>query len=194
MEMVKPGAVKPAASIRLTRDDWADAALGAISRNGLEGVAVEPLAAALGVTKGSFYWHFANRSELLQAALDRWEQVSTIDIIAILDTIDDPEVRLRTLLQRVLDRANDDRNENAIFGAVDDPFVMQVVNRVNAARQEFLRRIFSQLGFRPAGAQMRARIAYATYLGHVTLQVTEQQKQRSSPTYIDELVATLTAR
>ena len=53
---------------RLSRDDWAGAALDALS-GGLGAVAVEPLAARLGATKGSFYWHFRNRDELIAAAL-----------------------------------------------------------------------------------------------------------------------------
>ena len=45
----------------LTAEDWARAALEAIAEDGVTAVAVEPLARSLGVTKGSFYWHFANR-------------------------------------------------------------------------------------------------------------------------------------
>ena len=60
---------------RLTADDWAQAALDLISEQGVAAVAVEPLARRLGVTKGSFYWHFPSRDALLQAALERWEAV-----------------------------------------------------------------------------------------------------------------------
>ena len=48
----------------LSANDWAEAALSAIAARGIEGVAIEPLARELGVTKGSFYWHFANRNAL----------------------------------------------------------------------------------------------------------------------------------
>src|SRR5689334_11922394 len=58
----------------LTAEDWADAALDALATGGLEAVAVEALARRLKVTKGSFYWHFGNRDELIKAALEAWER------------------------------------------------------------------------------------------------------------------------
>ena len=58
---------------RLSAEDWALAALDVIAESGLAAVAVEPLARRLGVTKGSFYWHFPSREALLVAALERWE-------------------------------------------------------------------------------------------------------------------------
>ena len=68
-DMARPGR-------RLSPQDWIDAALAAIAAGGLAAVAVEPLAARLGTTKGSFYWHFASRDALLKAALANWEQQS----------------------------------------------------------------------------------------------------------------------
>src|SRR5260370_13753711 len=67
---------------RLTRDDWITAALRAIADGGLAAVGVEPLAARLGATKGSFYWHFENRDALLEAAIGRWEKETTTDVVA----------------------------------------------------------------------------------------------------------------
>jgi len=84
----------------LSPEDWVGAALEAIATGGLVAVAVEPVAARLGATKGSFYWHFANRDELVVAALLAWEQRDTIDVIAELEAIPVPAVRLRTLFLR----------------------------------------------------------------------------------------------
>src|SRR3546814_7811782 len=84
----------------LTADCWAEAALDAIAGGGLDAVAVEPLARRLGVTKGSFYWHFANRDALLRAALQRWEQTETDDIVARIGPESDPYVRIVKLLSR----------------------------------------------------------------------------------------------
>ena len=67
---------------RLTRDDWITAALGAIADGGLAAVGVEPLAARLGATKGSFYWHFENRDALIEAAIGCWEKETTTDVVA----------------------------------------------------------------------------------------------------------------
>ncbi|HVU82101.1 MAG TPA: helix-turn-helix domain-containing protein, partial [Rhodanobacteraceae bacterium] len=58
---------------RLSAADWERGALEMIAQEGVDALAVEALARRLGVTKGSFYWHFKNREALLQAALNRWE-------------------------------------------------------------------------------------------------------------------------
>src|SRR3546814_19865364 len=83
----------------LTADCWAEAALDAIAGGGLDAVAVEPLARRLGVTKGSFYWHFANRDALLRAALPRWERTEPAAIVPRIRQEYDASVRSHTLLQ-----------------------------------------------------------------------------------------------
>src|SRR5215831_599523 len=92
---------------RLSADDWAGAALAALAEGGLAAVAVEPLAARLGATKGSFYWHFANRSALQEAAVLRWEERHTEAVIARLAGLADPAERLRRLFDTVF-RTGDD--------------------------------------------------------------------------------------
>src|SRR5436309_10975695 len=83
---------------RLRPEDWASAALAAIGSGGLAAVAVEPLATRLGTTKGSFYWHFANRDALLTAALERWERTGTEDVIAYVEAQPTGPARLRALI------------------------------------------------------------------------------------------------
>ena len=61
------------AKARLSAADWEQAALETLAENGLAAVAVESLARRLGVTKGSFYWHFPTREALIQATIERWE-------------------------------------------------------------------------------------------------------------------------
>ncbi len=74
----------------LTAADWAEAALQLIAEAGLRALTVEALATRLGVTKGSFYWHFKGRSELLADALGRWEHRVTTEAITGLSTVTDP--------------------------------------------------------------------------------------------------------
>src|SRR5512145_1401917 len=75
---------------RLSADDWAAAALDLIAEQGVAAVAVEPLARRLGVTKGSFYWHFPSREALLSAALERWELVEQETVWGQLESFSDP--------------------------------------------------------------------------------------------------------
>ena len=79
----------PTRNARLSADDWAQAALDLIAEQGVSAVAVEPLARRLGVTKGSFYWHFPSRDALLQAALERWEAVEQESIFGSLEQVAD---------------------------------------------------------------------------------------------------------
>ena len=58
----------------LTPADWEQEALAMIAEKGIAALRIEPLARRLGITKGSFYWHFPGRDELLLQALTRWEQ------------------------------------------------------------------------------------------------------------------------
>ena len=64
----------PAAAPKLTRDDWLDAAFAAVVEGGFDAVRVLTLAQRLGVTRGSFYWHFADHAELVAALLKRWRE------------------------------------------------------------------------------------------------------------------------
>ena len=70
-----------AAPTRTPRHAWVDAALRAFADGGPEAVRVEPLAKALGVTRGGFYWHFADRAALLDELLDTWERRSTDEVL-----------------------------------------------------------------------------------------------------------------
>ena len=70
-------------------DDWTVAAVGALADGGLAAVAVEPLAARLGATKGSFYWHFASRDAFVAALRERWERTETEDVIGMIETVPD---------------------------------------------------------------------------------------------------------
>src|ERR1700692_2183407 len=79
--------------------DWAEAALHLIAEAGLGALTVEALAARLGVTKGSFYWHFKGRSELLADALRRWEHRATTEAIVGLSAVTDARQRLIIMLE-----------------------------------------------------------------------------------------------
>ena len=66
---------------RLTADDWVAAGLGALVESGVGAVKILPLAQRMGVTRGSFYWHFKSRAALLERLLDAWEKTNTRAIL-----------------------------------------------------------------------------------------------------------------
>ena len=150
---------------RLTPEDWADAALAALAEGGLAAIAVEPIAAKLGATKGSFYWHFANRDALVQAALRRWAELHTETIIAGLAEVADPARRLHELFGVVFGREFSNRAEFALLAHADEPMIAPVLAEVTARRVDFLVECFLELGHSDAGARHRAVLAYTAYIG-----------------------------
>ncbi|WP_199742913.1 TetR/AcrR family transcriptional regulator [Nocardia stercoris] len=152
---------------RLGRDDWIAAALTALAAGGPAAVAVEPLAARLGATKGSAYWHFANRDDLLRAALERWEADETDAVIAVVEVESDPGARLRALLARAF--ARPDHNLAAALAGSADPVVVAVLTRVTERRIDYLTTLFADAGFPPAAARDRAVLIYSAYLGAAQL-------------------------
>ncbi|MHC0431109.1 TetR/AcrR family transcriptional regulator [Streptomyces sp. O3] len=154
---------------RLTARDWADAALTAIGEGGLAAVAVEPLAARLGTTKGSFYWHFTNRDALIGAALERWAEASTEELITEVDAEPDPTRRLRLLFREALASAADDPLEVSLLATADHPQVADALRRVTERRVGYVARLFADVGFPEPEARRRGLLAYTVYLGHTQL-------------------------
>ncbi|WP_351223016.1 helix-turn-helix domain-containing protein [Streptomyces sp. NPDC002133] len=154
---------------RLTAQDWADAALAAIGERGLAAVAVEPLAARLGTTKGSFYWHFTNREALIEAALARWEALCTEEIITAVEREPDPEKRLRLLFAEATALAAEDPLEVSLLATAGHPHVAAVLGRVTERRISYVAALFEELGFAPVEARRRGLLAYTGYLGHTQL-------------------------
>lgn len=185
---------------RLSASDWTAAALDALSSGGVAAVAVEPLAARLGATKGSFYWHFASRDALIEAVLQRWESTETDDVIALVETEPDVRTRLRNLLAVALggpgDRAGA-RVELALQATADHVLVAPVLSRVTRRRLDYLAGLFSDLGFAPGEARRRSLLAYTAYLGHAQLAHATPDAvpdARALVPYVDAVVSTLTRR
>jgi len=143
----------------LDRERWEQAALDALERGGLPAVAVEPLARELGVTKGSFYWHFKTRQDLLAATVARWERLHVDAPLDALAGVEDPRERLLALLGRASGKPP------TIFmrmlEAVDEPVVHAAV--------AFMERGFRELGLSRPRARRQALLAYSTYVGRAHL-------------------------
>lgn len=153
----------------LTSSDWVEGALQLISEAGLRALTVEALAARLGVTKGSFYWHFKSRSELLAAALGRWEHRATTEAISGLSAVTDARQRLNFMLDAASQPPRSRSLYAALAEAANDPIVRRVLNRVAAARVGFLESCYRELGLRSSEAKAKAVLAYAAYRGLLQL-------------------------
>ena len=179
---------------RLSADDWAREALEQIAEAGVASVAVEPLARRLGVTKGSFYWHFPSRDALLQAALDRWETHEQEEVFGQLERIDNPAQRLGALFKVVANEVQSHVIYSELLKALDHPSVQPVIGRVSKRRMDYLTAAFRAAGLDATDAQHRARLAYAAYVGflQLNLQLGQRDMQREEfEDYVDHMMATL---
>ncbi len=157
---------------RLSRSDWVEAGFRALMTGGPDAVAVEPLAARLEVTKGSGYWHFADRSALLTAVLDLWVQRLTVDVVTQVEAAGGPaRDRMARLLALVTDGVEHSPTEMLVTVS-PDPLVREAVERSLGLRLAYLRRLLEEAGVRPAEARARAFLAYSAYLGHATMAAT----------------------
>jgi AcrR family transcriptional regulator len=141
------------------RDEWIGAATDALADGGVEAVKVEAQARTLGVTKGSFYWHFADRAALLEAVLERWEQAET----ALLESASElPTPRQRVVaLFRGLTRPATGLPDAEIFAwARRERAVAERVAEVERARIVFLKDQLTQLGVAMHDSHRRAEAAY----------------------------------
>ncbi|HXL17951.1 MAG TPA: TetR/AcrR family transcriptional regulator [Streptosporangiaceae bacterium] len=180
---------------RLSPDDWARAALGAIARGGVGAVAVETVAAELGATKGSFYWHFKNRDALIQTALDRWEHVGTEAVIGELEREPDPVRRLKKVLAAAFKLGPADHAEIALLANPDHPAAVRAVRRVAERRITYISQQLEALGWDRGQALDRAVLMYYVYVGHLQMThvapdvISREARQRQIELVFDALVA-----
>jgi len=153
----------------LTKADWTEASLAALVRDGLGGVAVEPLARRLGATKGSFYWHFVDRAELIGATLALWERRATTETIERIRAIPGPRERLTALGAGAYAGAVAGNAYAAVLAAASDPRVQEVLQRVTRTQIAFLEELYRDIGVAADQAHRHARLAYALYLGMAEL-------------------------
>ncbi len=187
-------AIKTERNGRLSAEDWAQAALDMIAEQGVAAVAVEPLARRLGVTKGSFYWHFPSRDALLAAALERWEAVEQETVFGQLEAVSDPRQRLRKLFHVVAHEVKPHKIYSELLKALDHAAVGPVIERVSQRRLEYLAASFRQTGLMRTDAQHRARLAYAAYVGFLQLRLqlhNPRLAQDEFEAYVEHVMDTL---
>ena len=153
---------------RLDPDAWLDAAYAMFEEGGVVAVRVDPLAKRLGITRGSFYWHFKNRAALLHALLDRWVERETERAIEVNEA--GGGTAAERLLRLLRTCASDDgRLEMSVREwAAGDAAARETVRRVDDRRVAYMGELARKAGAPHDGAEARARIAYVAWLGFYT--------------------------
>lgn len=141
------------------REDWTAAAARAMSSGGIEAVRVEALARDLGVTKGSFYWHFADRAALLEAVLTRWEEAATAAMEAAAAQ-SSPEQRIGSLFRQLARPTGGLSDAEVRAWARRERTVAERVAELERRRVVFLKEQLSAMGASLVDAHRRAEAGY----------------------------------
>ncbi len=156
-----------AAPTRTPRRSWIDQGLRALADGGPDAVRIEPLAKSLGVTRGGFYWHFADRDALLTDMLDTWERAATDEVI---DRVERQGGDARTRLRRAgaLTFSDDLLPIELAIRAWSryDPAVAERLRRVDNRRMDYLRTLFATFCPDPAEVEARSMLAFSLLIGN----------------------------
>lgn len=152
----------------LDRQAWIRQATDCLAESGVDGIRVETLAKRLGVTKGSFYWHFKDRPALLEAVLDAWQTGRVREASRLVEQAADPGEQILHVMK--LHSLEPNQKGIAIELAIRDwarrdGRAMAAVESVDQARLSEASRLFERAGFKTAEARARALLLYTHAFG-----------------------------
>jgi AcrR family transcriptional regulator len=182
----RSGTVAAAASGRsdeaLSRADWIEAAVDLLAARGLAAVKITRLADDLGVTRGSFYWHFKDREDLLSAIVKLWEQRNTK---ALLDAIAESHDLVSGIMAIFECWLTAEPFAPRLDAAMRDwghqsPKVRRAVKRADSKRLDAIAEVFRRAGFASQEADIRARVIYYTQVGYYALEEDESIVKRNT--------------
>lgn len=168
-------------SWRGSADLWLDAAYDLLVEGGVEAVKIMPLAARLGLSRTSFYWHFAEREALLAGLIARWQGRNTGVLIAQADA---PAATVTAAMLNVMDcwiapDLFDARLEFAIrTWALTDSDLARTLQAEDEARIAALERLFTRFAYPQTEAQVRAQTVYLTQIGYISMRTQETRDFR----------------
>ena len=151
-------------SDQLSAKDWVDQGLKALASRGFTALKAEPLAKALRVSRGSFYWHFADIAAFHAAILTRWHEVAAEQIIANVEAASNDEDPLALLLRRVFGERLMLERAVRTWASVD-PAARAAVQAIDRRRLNYVEGLLVQSGLSAELARARAQILYWAFLG-----------------------------
>ena len=156
----------------LTAEDWQEAALNVIAHNGVAAVAVEPLARDLGVTKGSFYWHFANRMDLVKQSLKRWRLSDKKLVEETILPIKNPKDRLLAWFKLSAEPIQTHLIYSTLLADRSHTLISKILKEITLERLSYLQEAYLELGYASSRAKSQALMAYSVYVGFLHMSKT----------------------
>ena len=180
---------KNARGWRGTPEVWLDAAYDLLVEGGVEAVKVMPLAERLGLSRTSFYWHFADHQALLAGLILRWQGKNTGNLVARCEA---PAATIAEAMLNLIDawvdpQLFDSRLEFAMrMWSLTDAGVEQAMAEADATRIAALTALFLRFGYAATEADTRARTLYLTQVGYIALRSQESFAVRMAriPAYV----------
>ncbi len=149
---------------QLSAKDWLDQGLRALARSGFTALKAEPLAKAMGVSRGSFYWHFADIGAYHAAVLKHWREVAAEQILAGLEAASGDDNPLQLLLRRAFGTKPALENAFRTWATVD-PAARSAVQAIDRRRLGYVEKLLGASGLPADVARPRAQILYWAFLG-----------------------------
>ena len=167
---------------RLGRGDWVEAALRVLVEEGVEAVRITRLADGLSVTRGSFYWHFKDRDDLLEALVGRWRRGNTAAVLEQVEGAASLTDGILGLFDVWIDPARfDPRLDSAMRDwARGAPEIRAAVEQADSIRVEAIAELFRRFGYAVPEALIRARVIYFAQVGYYALAIDEPMAERFS--------------
>jgi AcrR family transcriptional regulator len=150
---------------QLSAKDWLDQGLRTLAKQGFTALKAEPLAKAMGVSRGSFYWHFANIGAFQIAILEHWRDVAVERIIADIEALSPDQDALPALLNRAFGGKPPLLESAMRSWAAHDPVARSVVQAVDQRRMGYIEKLLGAAGLPLEVARARTQILYWAFLG-----------------------------
>ena len=187
--------VAPRAETQLAAKDWIEHANELLLDENIRGVQIATLCQRLGVTKGSFYWHFRSRHHLLEAILEAWRKKNTLNVMNRIVSVLTPLRSLRGLLS-LPRRPGSIRGARVEMSVRDwsrrDNNTYRSLQEIDVIRLRGFEQLFRRMGFAAKEARARAYVAYAIMMGDSILKDTISDEV-DTETFLRTAVALLTA-
>jgi len=164
---------------RLSKTDWLRHGLEALRLYGIKDLNIDALAEYIGVTKGSFYWHFKDRSDFYKHLIKYWEEELTTSvmerIIALPGAADE---RLKALMELVIKEELARYDADIRAWSVYEEIAEKAVARIDKIRMGFVKSLFKEMGFSKKEAEIRSRLFYLYIIGEFMILSNAEERSK----------------